>query len=208
VLRRVREEEPAPPGLLWVEVPSPLEEICLRALNKIPAERFASPSELGQQIQQWQELQRKQAEDALRASESLYHSLVETIPMNVWRKDATGRFTFGNEGFCKTTKRSPDDLIGKTDFDLFPAKHAEKYRRDDAWVLATGNTLETTEEHLTAEGQTLHVRITKLPVYDGQGQIVGTQGMFWDVSDRQRLEETLAQTAAELEQMKQKSRRA
>jgi PAS domain-containing protein len=38
------------------------------------------------EVQKWQEVERKQAEDALRASEALYHSLVETIPMNVWRR--------------------------------------------------------------------------------------------------------------------------
>jgi PAS domain S-box-containing protein len=208
VMRRVREEKPTPPSQLWAEVPSTLEEICLRALHKNPAERFVSPAELSQEVQQWQEVQRKQAEDALRASESLYHSLVETIPMNVWRKDAAGRFTFGNEGFCMTTKRSLLELIGKTDDDIFPVEYAEKYRRDDAWVLATGKTLETTEEHVTADGEKLDVRIVKLPVYDGQRHIVGTQGMFWDVSDRRRLEEALAQSAAELHQVKEQLREA
>ena len=154
-------------------------------------------------MQQWQEVQRKQAEDALRASEALYHSLVETIPMNVWRKDANGRFTFGNEGFCATTKRSLTELIGKTDFDLFPAELAEKYRRDDDLVLTTGKPLQATEEHETAEGETLHVQVLKLPVYDGQGHIVGTQGIFWDVSDRKRLEDALTKTSAELAELKQ-----
>ena len=49
------------------------------------------PTELADEVQKWQEVERKQAEDALRTSEALYHSLVETIPMNVWRKDAAGR---------------------------------------------------------------------------------------------------------------------
>jgi len=208
VLRRVREEEPTPPRLLWDDIPRALEEVCLRALAKRPADRFASAGELAQEVQQWQEVQRKQAEDALRASETLYHSLVETIPMNVWRKDAAGRFTFGNQGFCETTKRSLDDLIGKTDFDIFPAEFAEKYRRDDASVLATGKTFESTEEHVTAEGEMLHVRVVKLPVYDGNGQIVGTQGIFSNVTDRARLEEALAQTTAELARVKQKLQEA
>jgi len=208
VLRRVREEEPTPPRLLWDEMPQALEDVCLRALAKRPADRFASAGELGQEVQQWQEVQRKQAEDALRASEALYHSLVETIPMNVWRKDAAGRFTFGNQGFCETTKRSLGELIGKTDFDLFPVELAEKYRRDDASVLATGSRFEATEEHLTAEGETLHVRVVKLPVYDGNGQIVGTQGIFSNVTDSKRLEEVLAQTNAELARVKQQLQEA
>src|SRR5262249_31718337 len=135
--------------------------------------------------------------------EALYHSLVETIPMNVWRKDADGRFTFGNKGFCETTRWPPAELVGKTDFDLFPAGLAEKYRRDDAWVLSTGKTLEAVEEHVTGGGQKLYVQVIKSPVYDGQGQIVGTQGIFWDVSDRKHLQEALTRTVAELERARE-----
>jgi hypothetical protein len=51
---------------------------------------------------------------------------------------------------------------------------------------------------VTAGGQNLYVRVIKTPVHDGQGQIVGTQGIFWDVSDRKHLEDALARTAAEL----------
>jgi len=203
VLRKVKEEEPPPPKLFWGDVPPALQAMCLRALAKIPADRFASPSELARGVQQWQEVQRKQAEEALRASEALYHSLVETIPMNVWRKDAAGRFTFGNEGFCATTKRSLAELIGKTDFDIFPAELAAMYRRDDDWVMTTGKPLQATEKHQTAKGETLHVQVFKLPVHDGQGRIVGTQGIFWDASDRKRLEEALAKTSAELAEIKQ-----
>ncbi len=198
VLRMVLEADPPPPRRRWAEVPPALEEICLKALAKDPADRYGSPGELAQAVQLWQEVQRQQAEDALRASEALYHSLVETIPMNVWRKDIDGRFTFGNKGFCETTKRPLAELIGKTDFDLFPAELAEKYRRDDARVVSSGTTLEAVEEHLTAGGEKLYVQVIKSPVRDGQGQIMGTQGIFWDVSDRKHLEESLERMAAEL----------
>jgi PAS domain S-box-containing protein len=203
VLRCVQEEDPAPPSALWPDVPAALEAACLRAIAKLPEDRFASPSELAQEVRQWQDLQRQRAEDALRASEALYHSLVETIPMNVWCKDAMGRFTFGNEGFCRTTKRSLDQIIGRTDFDLFPADLAEKYRRDDAWVMSTGKALETTEEHRNALGETLHVRVAKVPVFDGKGQIAGTQGIFWDVTENKRLKEAVDLATAEIARLKQ-----
>jgi PAS domain S-box-containing protein len=198
ILRMVVEAEPLPPREHWADVPPALEEICLKALAKDPADRFASPTELAQAVQHWQEVQRQQAEDALRASEALYHSLVETIPMNVYRKDVDGRFTFGNRWFCQAVKRPPAELIGQTDFDLYPAELAAKYRRDDARVLSTGETFEAIEEHLTVEGKKLYVRVIKSPVYDGQGQVAGTQAIFWDVSDLKHLEESLERTTAEL----------
>ena len=109
----VRETEPVLPSRHWPDVPPLLESACLRALSKDPARRFGTPTELADEVQKWREVERKQAEDALRASEALYHSLVETIPMNVWRKDAAGRFTFANEGWCQTMEIRLDELIGK-----------------------------------------------------------------------------------------------
>ena len=142
----VRETEPVPPSRHWPEVPPLLESACLRALSKDPARRFGTPTELADEVQKWQEVERKQAEDALRASEALYHSLVETIPMNVWRKDAAGRFTFANQGWCQTMGIRLDELIGKTDFDLFPPALAEGYRQGDVQILTTGTIYEATEE--------------------------------------------------------------
>ena len=60
-------------------------------------------SALGSQIGQF--IQRKRAEKAMLDSEALYHSLVETLPLNVFRKDLHGRFTFANQLFGKTVGR-------------------------------------------------------------------------------------------------------
>jgi PAS domain S-box-containing protein len=186
VLRKVREEEPPPPEQICADAPSALAAACLRALSKQPADRYAGASDLAREIQQWQEVQRLHAEEALRASEALYHSLVESIPLNVWRKDVEGRFTFVNQGFCDAAQRTREEVIGKTDLDLFPEPLALKYRSDDARVLQTGQTLRATEEHTTSRGEKLFVEVIKIPIYDPRGEIVGTQGIFWDLTGLQR----------------------
>ncbi|MCI0457009.1 MAG: ATP-binding protein [Gemmataceae bacterium] len=66
VLRKVRDEEPLPPCRLWPAAPPALEAACLRALAKATADRYPSPSALAREVQHWQELQRRQAEDALK----------------------------------------------------------------------------------------------------------------------------------------------
>ena len=63
VLRKVREEQPLPPQDLWAEVPLALQEICLKALAKNPADRFRSASDLGRAVQGWQELERREIEE-------------------------------------------------------------------------------------------------------------------------------------------------
>ena len=63
VLRKVREECPIPPHQFWPEVPPALETACLRALAKRAADRYGSATELAQEVQRWQEVQRRRAEE-------------------------------------------------------------------------------------------------------------------------------------------------
>lgn len=184
VLWKVRFERPAAPREVWAEVPPPLESACLRALEKQPVARFASANDLAQELEQWQEVQRKQAVEALRASEALYHALVESIPIYVWRKDEEGRFTFANKWLCDALGTTPENIVGLTDFDLFSKELAEKYRRDDAHVRDTGQRLQVTEEGVSAKGLRGVVNVIKIPIQDAKGKIVGTQGMgiSWDAN--------------------------
>jgi two-component system, sensor histidine kinase and response regulator len=142
---------------------------------------------------------RKEMERRLRDEEALYHSLVETLPLNIFRKDLEGRFTFGNSRFLSTLAKTLDELRGLTDFDFYPRELAEKYRADDLRVMRTEEIFDTTEEHVRPEGEKIYVQVLKTPVYDARDRVVGTQAIFWDVTDRKRAEEALlrAREAAE-----------
>lgn len=138
---------------------------------------------------------RKQADHALRESQSLYHSLVEVSPLCICRKDQDGRFTFANRRFLEETQTTLDDLIGKTDYDLHPLDLAEKYRTDDRAVMASGQVTELIEERSLSDGTAVSaVQSVKTPIYDGAGQISGVQISFWDITERLRI------AAAEREQ--------
>src|SRR5262249_18397137 len=103
--------------------------------------------------------QHQRAELALKHSETFYHSLVETIPQNIFRKDLRGRFTFANSNFCRLVNREPEDLIGKTDFELFPPELAAKYQQDDKRVLEKKVPFKAIEQHQDSSGNTLHVQV-------------------------------------------------
>jgi PAS domain S-box-containing protein len=194
VLRKVREEEPVPPRQLFPDVPPALEAVCLRALAKRPADRPAAAAELAREVQGWQEFERRQAEEALRKSEALYHSLVECLPCNVFRKDLEGRFTFANQRFCDLVGLPLDRLLGKTNFDISRPDFAEKYRRDDRTVIETGAVLEDIEE-LPSER---FVHILKTAVRDATGKVIGVQGISWDVTARKLAEEERRKAEAAL----------
>jgi PAS domain S-box-containing protein len=136
--------------------------------------------------------ERKRAEKVIKDSQALYLSLVENLPVNVLRKDLEGRFTFANKSFCDLLGRPLEEIVGKTDFDVFPEKLAQKYRQDDRHVIETGEVFETVEEN-RSDGQTSYVQVMKSPVRDAGGNIVGVQVIFWDVTERHEAEAALEQ---------------
>ncbi|MEW6156779.1 MAG: response regulator, partial [Verrucomicrobiota bacterium] len=68
---------------------------------------------------------------------------------------------------------------------------AAKYHEDDLRVIETREIFETVEEHQTPNRGTIYVRVIKSPLYDANAQVVGVQGIFWDVTERKKMEEAL-----------------
>jgi PAS domain S-box-containing protein len=123
---------------------------------------------------------RKLVEEKLRDSAALYQSLIECLPQCVFRKDTEGRYVYVNRQLCEAMGKKPGDFLGKTDYDVNARPLAEKYRKDDRWVMKMQKTFQDTED-LKPKGKKTSVRIcvVKTPVYDSKGRVVGVQGMFW-----------------------------
>lgn len=130
--------------------------------------------------------------EAFDKAEAFHRSLLESLPQNVLRKDLQGRFLFANQNFCRALGKSIDQVIGKTDFDFFPAELAEKYQSDDRRVVQTGQPMETVEEHRPRPSEHRHVRVLKTPVRNADGDILGIQVIFWDVTQQRKMEKQLA----------------
>ncbi|MFV2070769.1 MAG: ATP-binding protein, partial [Pirellulales bacterium] len=130
----------------------------------------------------------RRAEFALQESEAIYASLVESLPLNMFRKDLQGRLVFVNQRYCEMMNMEMEELIYKRDQDLFPEELARKYREDDLRVITTGQVVEDVEEHIKPDGTRLYVHVLKAPVKDAAGNTVGSQAMFWDVTARKQAE--------------------
>jgi two-component system NtrC family sensor kinase len=152
--------------------------------------------------------QRVRMEETLREAEAVYHSLVETIPQNIFRKDLDGRFNFANSNFCNTLGKPLQEIVGKTDFDFFSRELAERYVKDDHDVINNRAVFDTVEEHVTPAGKRLYVQVMKTPVYGPGDRVVGVQGIFWDVTERKLAEQELERKNRLLEEAVESEREA
>lgn len=135
--------------------------------------------------------EQREAEEKLRTSEAFYHSLVESLPQFIFRKDLEHRITFANQRHCQTLGLPLKDIIGKTDYDFYPPELAAKYQADDQKVIESGETFETVEVNQPPGGKKIYVHVCKTPIRDADGKIIGIQGIFWDITASREAEEAL-----------------
>lgn len=118
-------------------------------------------------------------------SEASLHAMLDNLPALTWLKDAGGRFIAVNRTFLNTTsKQHMDEVVGKTDFDLWPRELAERYRADDAEVMNTRKQKSVTERSIMEGGRIAWVDTFKSPIVDGNGKLLGTTGIAQDITER------------------------
>jgi len=140
--------------------------------------------------------ERKQAEEALRKEQTLFASLVGTIPDHIYFKDRQSRFVRINDLMARDSgMRDPAEAIGKTDFDIFGEEHARQAYADEQRVMETGEPIIGLEEKETwADGRVTWVSSTKMPLHDAEGRITGLVGISRDITQRKMLEKQFLQS--------------
>ncbi|MDE1943744.1 MAG: CHASE domain-containing protein, partial [Betaproteobacteria bacterium] len=125
-------------------------------------------------------------------SEAKLNAMLDNLPFLTWLKDSEGRFAAVNQTFFKTTGRSQlQEVLGKTDLDIWPRELAEKYRADDAEVIATGRQKSCLEQCILLEGRLGWVETFKAPIFDKNGTLIGTTGVAQDITERIRSQQTI-----------------
>jgi PAS domain S-box-containing protein len=137
--------------------------------------------------------------EELRQSQGLYHSLVENLPVHVYRKDDAGRFVFVNSHFCQFHGSTPQEILGKTIFEITADKDlAERYGREDDQMIQTRESIEMEEQRRDAKDNLIYLQVIKSPVFASDGKVIGTQGMSFDITERKQAEAKLEEAHREL----------
>lgn len=124
---------------------------------------------------------------------ALLQVLMETIPDRIYFKDRESRIVRNNAAHARSLgAASPEDCVGRTDFDFFSREHALAARADEERILRTGEPVIGKVELLTMrDGRRGWGSTTKLPWRDAAGAIIGTFGLTRDITAAHEAEEKL-----------------
>lgn len=131
---------------------------------------------------------KKRAEEAIRKSQQMVQTVLNTIPVRVFWKNRDLEYTGCNRLFAQDAGlNSPDEIVGKTDYDLAWKQMADRYRADDRKVIDAGMLkLGYEEPQTTEDGRTLWLRTSKVPFRDQDDNIIGVLGSYEDVTQRKK----------------------
>lgn len=141
----------------------------------------------------------RKAEETIRQKTRELTTLLDSLPGFAFFKDLESRYVTVNETFCNALGRTKEDVIGKTDFDLFPADLAQRYRADDAAALRGGNNVFEIEEEMVEGGERIVVATRKVAVRDEHEAVIGLIGLGFNIGPQKKIESDLRDARAELE---------
>ncbi len=133
-------------------------------------------------------------------SVSYLASVIDHVAHPIFVKDEQFRFVLLNRAFVQMAGYPRREMLGKTDYDFFPRAQSDWFRKKDAEMFSTGQTVVIEEETITVrEGVTRTLKTTKVPLRDEHGKITHLVGIIMDISSAKEIEEALRRAKAELE---------
>ena len=143
---------------------------------------------------------RRQAEDALRASEERHHLINDASLDPIYSYDRYGRFTSANRSLCSVLQQRVDQIIGRTHAELgFPEDKCQEWDELHRQVYESGATITAPTSALMPDGKIHQFEVVLNPLHDSTGIIIGIAGTTRDITDLKHSEEKLRQRTDAME---------
>ncbi|MCX8094868.1 MAG: PAS domain S-box protein [Caldisericia bacterium] len=123
----------------------------------------------------------------LKEKEELLNKILDSSSEMIFVKDLEGRYIYANEEFSKKFNLSLNEIIGKRDIDLFSEDDIKKIKKIDNLVIQEKRKI-VTEDTLTYGNKKFEVKITKSPLFDESGNVIGIVGYSEDITDLKEYE--------------------
>ncbi|MDO9575663.1 MAG: PAS domain S-box protein, partial [bacterium] len=140
----------------------------------------------------------KQTQKEVKESQERFRAVFSVSDEIIFIKNLEGHYTQANAAFSRIFKRPLEEIIGRTDEEIFPREEAKVLREIDLEVLKRGET-DTREDVLTVKGDVHIFRTTKVPLRNEAGKIIGLCGFAEDITDSKRMGEELEERRMYLE---------
>ncbi len=125
----------------------------------------------------------KNAEEELNTTNKLLRTVIDNIPDAIYMKDTMYRKLIANRGdMVNCGVKNIADIIGKSDYDIYPKEVADIYTDDDRRVIESGETIVNREEILPSKGKDRIILTSKFPLKNNKGQIIGLVGIGRDIT--------------------------
>jgi len=194
VIEKVLRENPVPPRDLWPDVPRPLEELCLRAMSKDPAQRPSSAAALGQAVQTWQETQRLQAVEDLRRSRERFELAVRGSQDGLWAWDLTTDEVFFSPRWKSMLGYEDHELandLNEWTSRLHPDERERVLAANYAHINGTTSHYEYEYRLRHKDGSYRWILARGVALRDAAGKAYRMAGSHVDITDRKKTEQAL-----------------
>jgi len=134
---------------------------------------------------------RKRVEEELQHQTSLLNSLIDSVPDIIFYKDMNGIYLGCNPQFAEFVGRPRNEIVGKTDYDLFDKDTADFFREHDRHMLDSGSSRHNDEWISYPDGRKRLIDTLKTPYRGPDGSLIGVLGISRDITERKAAEEAL-----------------
>jgi sigma-B regulation protein RsbU (phosphoserine phosphatase) len=142
----------------------------------------------------------REAEEKLNEERILLRTIIDHLPSRLYVKDNASRYVLNNHAHLGALGvKTQAETLGRTTLAFFPGERGRQALADDQQVFGGAPIINVEKSDFSADGNVSWSLVTKVPLRDAHGTVIGLVGISHDITRRKRAEEELQRRSAEME---------